>query len=133
MTPHRIYQAALNSCKHPETRNRIDSITTAQKYAEPGYEQPKAGVIFFGDWNKVKGWEQGKGYVAELPDGNVPKRLMRALEKVGVECEWYDEWTMCDDCGAAMRSQPDSHWWKPTAIVNLDKGSCLCPECAQEH
>ncbi len=89
-------------------QSEIDNIRYAREYAEPGYTQPKKG-IFFANWN------------------HLPAKLGDILERMGFECEWSDEWTTCEDCNRAVRTQPDSHGWTP-AYAYVD-GAELCRSC----
>lgn len=90
-------------------RNEIDNMGFALHYGEPGYEDPKHGVLF-ADWNCL------------------PRGLDRILERAGYAIEWSDEWTTCSDCGHAVRIEPDSYCWKPSYVESDNK--ILCPECA---
>lgn len=71
----------------------------ALAYGEPGYEA-KLGVVM-ANWN------------------HVPKRVFDILERAGWGCEWCDEWTVCGN-GKAWRTQGDSYFWQPSAIVTND-------------
>jgi hypothetical protein len=137
MTPHRILQAAINSAITPATRNRLEEITWAPHYVEPGYDSPdpinlvviKKKGIYFGNWNEVTFYSAESTMRFTYADGNLLPRLMRALEKSGASIEWSDEWTTCDECGGAMRTQPDGHSWTPSYIYTEANSSCLCSEC----
>lgn len=95
-----------------DARAEAENMGFAPGYAEPGYEQPRCGVLF-ADWNKL------------------PRGLDSILERAGYAVEWSDEWTMCYDCGKALRTQPDSFCWTP-AYVEQDE-SILCRECAGDE
>lgn len=98
-------------------------------YAEPGYHD-KETVWVLGDWNDKQ------RYVG-LPDGGgewmttdrTPSRLLAALERIDVECEWLDEWMKCDHCYRIFRISGDSYMWKPFH-VDFEDGNMLCGDCA---
>ena len=85
-----------------------EDIQWAAEYAEPGYTNPKAAILF-ANWNQCS------------------KRVCALLEAAGYELEWEDEWTTCSDCGKALRTSPDSYSWLPS-YVELDCG-LLCNDC----
>lgn len=58
---------------------------------------------------------------------NLPRKLQDFLEDRGINIEWSDEWTRCDVCGKAVRTQPDSYGWTPS-YVNLEY-EMICREC----
>ena len=91
-------------------------------YAEPGYHDNET-VWVLGNWN---------GTTLEGPKSNtMPLRLFDALERIGVECEWYDVWEQCDNCHRLVRTQPDSYSWKPSYVWN--GYGYTCHECALEN
>jgi len=118
-----------------ERMRHIEWITCASEYAEPGYSNPD-GLILFGNWNE---------FSRDAGD---------LLERAGYELEWEDEWTLCGDCGKAIRTSPDCYQWTPyyhifndCEVVCLDcidwKGylesiennprSCCLPQCNPEE
>jgi hypothetical protein len=90
--------------------SELENMTYAQEYAEPGYAQPEKGILF-ADWNVF------------------PRGLDTILERYGYAIEWSDEWSMCEDCGRAFRTSPDSYSWQPSHIW---EGECslVCLDCA---
>lgn len=84
-------------------------------YAEPGYDAGECGIVATGNWN-----DNGTGLV---------ERLGAIFERMGIECEWSDEWSTCD-CGKLVRHSPDCHHWEPSYIVT--EGSIVCNDCAGE-
>jgi hypothetical protein len=95
-----------------DVQSEIDNMGFAPSYAEPGYDQPKRGVLF-ANWNRF------------------PRGFDSVLERAGYAIEWSDEWTTCDDCGKALRTQPDSYGWTP-AYVEDESGNIMCRDCAPE-
>lgn len=78
-------------------------------YAEPGYGNEDS-VVVFGNWNNKRWLQPGDKPLTK--EGSLPSRLGDALERIGVECEWYDEWAQCENCYKAFRTQADSYSWR---------------------
>lgn len=92
--------------------NRIDAISLHfDGYGERGYTVGKSGIIAAGNWNSVTQYD--KVTKRQETISTLPERLSDILTKLGVECEWSDEWRACDDCGVLLRVEADSHWWTP--------------------
>jgi len=96
-------------------------------YAEPGYTDPECGLIATGNWNEITEYKDGQRSVIS----DLPARLGRLFEKMGIETEWSDEWASCSDCGKLVRTEPDSYSWKPS--YTLGEGELLCHECKTEE
>ena len=122
--------------------NRMDEIQLYQAsapescYAEPGYDHHsltlgQGQLAATGNWNSVSEYNRVLQMRKTVPQGNLPKRLLAILEKLGFKCEWSDEWTSCDDCSKLIRTQPDSHWWEPSYVMG--DGSCRCKGCAPKE
>lgn len=79
----------------------------ASSYGEPGYSDPERGILF-ANWN------------------NVPKGLQDWLEQCGYSLEWSDEWAEVGD--KAYRTQADSYWWRPTAVLPAEWCEYLTPD-----
>lgn len=135
------FEAALSVAERERHRsgnwslsNRMDEIQLYQAsapescYAEPGYDHQLAAT---GNWNSVDEYNSQTRDREDVPQGNLPARLLAILEKLGFECEWSDEWTSCDDCSKLIRTQPDSHWWEPSYVMG--DGSCHCKGCAPKE
>jgi hypothetical protein len=93
-----------------------DITDIADGYCEPGYTLPegKKGVAF-GDWN-------GKNY-----------RLANILDRMGYEVEWLDEWTTCQHCYKAFRTQPDSYSWKMYGAFLENTCEMICGSCLADN
>jgi len=79
-------------------------------YVEPGYDDKPVAL---GNWN------------------NIPGKVAKALEFMGYEIEWEDEWTSCGYCGKLVRTSPNSYGWSQYwAII----GECdlLCGNCIKD-
>lgn len=115
MTPEYIIRKSLCrpafcSDADVETRaRRIEDIQYSHEYAEPGYTQPKRGILF-GNWNYFAGG------------------LDTILERAGYQMEWEDEWSTCSDCGKAFRTSPDSYSWQPSYFL-INDCELLCRDC----
>lgn len=104
-----------------ELGNWVSVIQIYSGYAEPGYEHLPFAIV--GDWN--------------LPIDSHAKRVEKILEKLakkeGVELEWYDEWSSCDECARLLKLTADCWDWKPSYIreVNEEKNTFtfLCKDC----
>jgi hypothetical protein len=122
MTPEYILRKSL--CRKPWCANKpgwektaqshIENMEYAGEYAEPGYDNPKKGILF-SDWNYF------------------PAKVTDLLEQYGYSIEWEDEWTTCDGCRKALRSSPDSYSWQPSYIEDAEKGNRYCLDCVEEH
>lgn len=131
MSPYKILQAALNCARDNLTRNYLEEIQIHScGYAEKGYDDPESGLIATGNWNRVSQYNRETQRVESISD--LPERVGKCLEKLGVELEWSDEWSCCDDCSKLIRTQPDSHFWTPSYVADYDKGTFLCKECAKQ-
>lgn len=75
-----------------------------------GTEHDKEKVWVTGDWN-----------------GELGGRLFKALERIGVDCEWYDEYDQCCECFKLIRVEADSYMWQPQ-YLSCDDGR-ICLEC----
>ena len=85
-----------------------ENVQYAAEYAEPGYSDPKSGILF-ADWNSCS------------------RRVQDLLESAGYSLEWGEEWTTCGGCGKALRTSPDSYSWLPSYVA--DCGFLLCNDC----
>lgn len=81
-------------------------IDFAPVYGEPGYTDPKAGILF-ANWNYTE------------------RDLGDYLEKLGFECEWCDEWTVVNQ--KAYRISPDSYGWESMIFLTED-GEYITPD-----
>lgn len=95
-------------------------------YAEPGYHDDET-VWALGNWNDKDRYDSETQ--TRVTTNTAPSRLFDALERIGVEGEWLDEWTRCDHCQRIVRTSGDSYMWKPF-YVNLPDGDTLCGACA---
>lgn len=107
-------------------------------YAEPSYHDAET-VWVLGNWN-----DRGpSGHYEDVNGSRVwikpeptkrealPSRLAQALENIGVECEWLDEWQECQSCYKLVRTEPNSYSWTPAYVWHEDE--FLCASCAREE
>jgi hypothetical protein len=118
----KLIRAATNAAKTRDGKCRCEEIHLCTDYAEPGYTS-REECIAFGNWNTITKWTDGKSEVID----NTPKRLGDALERLGVDLEWSDEWAFCSSCGKAVRTQADSYSWKRS--YTEDDGDITCEDC----
>ncbi len=122
MTLETILRRAVNTLKHgdrqphcgrPATQNDAENVEWSEDYVEPGYDKPRKGIVF-ANWN------------------GFPRDLDRILERAGYSVEWSDEWSTCEDCYRAFRTEPDGYGWQP--VYSWD-GECslVCRDCLQER
>jgi hypothetical protein len=101
-----------------------------QGYSEPGYETPRSGIIALGNWNTI---DYYAGVVhGRLPISNLPRRIEKLFTKMNIECEWSDEWVVCDECYGLVRTSPDSYLWMRSYWANDEKGEIICHRCLKE-
>ena len=101
-------------------------IHMAEGCVEPGYDDKP---IAMGNWNDETVWDKETGR-SRVVDKTMP-RLAKLFEKLGYEVEWDDEWAVCEDCGKAFRTQPNSYSWTPY-YWGSDCGY-VCGDCVKEN
>ncbi len=72
----------------------IESLNFASSYGEPGYDDPRSGILF-ANWNYFS------------------KKAVDILERAGYAIEWSDEWAQDYETSKAYRTSPDSYSWQP--------------------
>lgn len=127
MTTQQRYEAARRLCavvtgdEYGVDYERVTGLGVG--IAEPGYGD-KDTVWALGDWNDKTDYSSGERVVTD----NSMSRLSEALDRIGVECHWLDEWYECQGCYQIVRSQSDSYHWQPS-YADVD-GELLCVQCA---
>lgn len=97
-------------------------------YAEPGYRDPEVAVVT-GNWNHDKEKTVPAHTIDPDADPDEFWTVSEALEKLGCELEWSDEWTICYQCHRLVRTQPDSYSWKRSYWQEPDACDITCHEC----
>lgn len=107
---------AASLIRHATGEEYGDGVTVTNVgtgYAEPGYASDAMWVT--GDWN-----------------GETGSALFTALEGIGVECEWLDEWTECQECFRLVRTAANSYGWQASYAWLEDCGP-TCHECLVKY
>jgi len=60
----------------------------------------------------------------------VPDDVASMLERHGFHIEWSDEVTDCSDCYGAIRTEPDSYFWRPRFAYG--DGEVVCASCLED-
>ncbi|MCK9571432.1 hypothetical protein M0R72_20960 [Candidatus Pacearchaeota archaeon] len=118
------------------TRSRVEKLLDyAERFGhyiqlvdgccEPGYDDKP---VVLGNWNSETRWDGEK----HITVNNIMPRIAKLLEKLGYEIEWEDEWSVCEDCGKAIRAEPDSYSWQPSYATI---GDCIiiCHDCIKSN
>jgi hypothetical protein len=82
---------------------------TFQGYADPREDDNRP--VIAANWNRI------------------PDETARTLERHGFHVEWTDQVSSCDDCGLCIRTEPDSHWWRPRFAHG--EGEHICAACLE--
>lgn len=96
-------------------------------FAEPGYGDDDS-IVVIGNWNPPRFPRNGDAPLTK--DENLPVRLGNALEWLGAECVWSDEWTRCDECYRAIRTNADSYCW--TMYGAFIECGYVCTDCLRK-
>lgn len=101
----------------------------------PGYahqaDGPAETPVLSANWNVSKERAPAPDYWRDEPT-RAMARIESILSRVdGLELEWCDEGSACDDCGKWLRTQPDSYFWEPAYRLGGDGFTCL--NCAAEE
>lgn len=123
---HKIIEAGLASVKNQNARWSIEAIQLHSGYSEPGYD---GEFIATGNWNDITVYNKETNKFDLVDD--TPGRVGRALEKLGFEIEWEDEWIACSICNNLVRTQPNSYSWQ-RAYVD-DSNEIVCCNCVKEE
>jgi hypothetical protein len=122
-----VIESGRAAAKTNQGRSQVDAITiVTEGFAEPGYDDPKSGVIALANWNNVTRYDGHEFHVID----DAPSRVASLLEKLGVELDWSDEWCICDGCHKAIRTQANSYRWQPS-YADDGSGTILCHECIE--
>lgn len=97
----------------------------AKGYVEPGYGNDDS-VVVFGNWNPKRFAREDDASLSKVE--SLAPRLGDALEKIGVDIEWFDEWATCSECYRALRTEPDSYGWTMFGAV-MNDCEIVCADC----
>lgn len=112
-----------------QVSNRLAAIELhARTDGESAYADPSVGrepIVAIGNWNEIDTYGRLTQTRVEISD--IPVRLGRAFARLGIPCEWSDEWTTCGECGRLVRTQADSMSWVPYHVYH--DGEITCHAC----
>ncbi len=101
-------------------------------YAEPGYADPK-GAIVTANWNHDKEKIIRADFVdPDEDDSDEMHTVAEALEKLGCEIEWSDEWDTCSNCNKLVRTSGNSYHWTRFYWSDAATGDCICGRCIEK-
>jgi len=121
----RLIEAAMRTATEPEAKSRIEEMVVHTEVDDFDFDEP---VVAVGNWNTITRYRKvsgaaGGGLFEEMDV--TPKRLGRALEKIGVELAWSDCTDTCDDCGKLLSTEPSGYGWQPRYVVSDYGRTCL--------
>ena len=90
-----------------------------------------------GDWNDRRRTDN----IGRVIVDKTPQRLFEALERIGVNGEWLDEYDRCDDCQRLIRTSPDCYAWVPQYVIfdergvygDYSAGDMVCADCLRDN
>lgn len=122
----KIIEAGYARAKVQNAIWSLDGIELHEGYSEPGYS---GDLIATGNWNDITVYNKETNKFDLVDD--TPGRVGRALEKLGFEIEWEDEWAACSVCDHLVRTQADSYSWRRAYID--DNNEIICCNCVKEE
>jgi hypothetical protein len=105
--------------------NRLEEVQTYS--GDELSDDFDAEVVAVGNWNTLDEYDRVKRERVDLPGGDLPKRLGDALERIGVELDWTDCTTTCDECNKLLNTNPTHYGWQPSYVSG--DGFLTCEEC----
>lgn len=145
---HAVVQAAIEKMQsgvpkdfpyddYRHTLSRLEEITFLPFYSEPGYQNPKTGIVI-GNCNLTLPWkreetEADKKLRNEARTRSMLARVFAALERLGYEFEWCDEWRECACCHGAVRCNADSWGWRRYYYEDEAHGDVICGDCVRDN
>lgn len=145
---HAIVQAAIEKMQagkpkdfpfddYRQTLARLEEISFLPHYSEPGYQPPKSGIVL-GNANLTLPWvrnetEADKTLRNQARTRSMVARVFMALERLGYEFEWSDEWRECACCHGAVRCNADSWGWRRYYYEDEAHGDVICGDCICEN
>lgn len=132
---------ATNSARHGETNAaritrhaaRIIRVATGEDWGDGVIihdlgvgivDGPEDAVWVTGDWNDRTTYDHESGIRTTIDD--TPSRLLAALERVGVDCWWFDTCSRCTECDRLVDTEPT--YGAPPAVW-VDDAGYVCAEC----
>ena len=115
----------------PELRNELENLQLVDGYACQRDDSQERDVVALADWNEQDRYDATTGRRLPIRGGKLIERLGEFFERIGVQCEWSDEWSICGDCYRAIRTEPDSHGYRPQYWVG--DGDIFCHWCLADN
>lgn len=124
-----VIEAAKAATGNRSALSQLEDIQiNTAGYAEPGYADPDPCIIATGNWNKVTRYDETSHKFEDVD--LTPTRVGDTFERMGIELEWSDEWSTCDDCGKLVRTSPNGNFWTPSYWMG--DGFIACAACVQK-
>lgn len=151
---HRVIEAALeklamNLSGFPyddvgRTRSQLETVQFFAAYAEPGYSHEGRGIVLgncnttlrfvprpaVDDVKAVAEWQEYEERHKLARKKSLIARVFKALERLGYEFEWEDEWSDCSSCGKLIRTNPNGYGWR-RYYYETDDCDRICGDCVQ--
>lgn len=105
----------------------LDVLESAQRLIKAGTGEKYGDGSTIMDIGVGTQYDNKEIWVTGNFNGDLGGRLFKALERIGVECYWYDEYGNCYDCQKLLRTTHDSYHWQP-GYVTCDDG-LVCFDC----
>ncbi len=87
-------------------------VDTYDEYASSDEADPPKGKgIFAANWNEERKWDPA-GQTSEVIDETLAK-LAVLLDRLGHSVEWSENYTSCEGCQRAIRTEMNSYAWIP--------------------
>lgn len=106
----------------------LDVLESAQRLVKAGTGEPYGDGMTVMNIGKGTEYDNEKVWVTGNWNGELGGRLFKALDRIGVDAEWYDEYDQCFDCLKLLRAKPDSYMWQPQ-YLRTEECECVCFEC----
>jgi len=102
-----------------ESAQRLVKVVTGEPYGDHemvmdigvGTQRDEKKVWVTGNWNGIMGG-----------------RLFKALDRIGVDAEWYDQYDPCSDCQKLLETSPNSYMWQPSYLIDPECNK-ICFDC----
>lgn len=105
-----------------------DVLESAQRLVKAATGEPYGDCEIVMDVGKGTQYDSDKVWVIGNWNGELGGRLFKALERIGVDAEWYDQHDPCSDCQKLMETHPTSYMWQASYIRD-NEGQIVCFDC----
>lgn len=105
-----------------------DVLESAQRLVKAATGEPYGDCEIVMDVGKGTQYDSDKVWVTGNWNGELGGRLFKALERIGVDAEWYDQCDPCSDCQKLMETHATSYMWQPSYIRD-NEGQIVCFDC----